>query len=99
MLLRQSLTSHQFGYFRYLLRKIKDLYIEKEAMSVLLDTGKNLSGSRTHEQWKESVQRMRNDPVYCSAIEANHAPYFQRIEEALQDEDLLKKLQGYRYGG
>jgi hypothetical protein len=93
------LTSHQLGYFRYLLRRIKDLYIEKEAMSVLLDTAKELSGSRNREQWKESVQRMRNDPVYCSAIDANHAPYFQRIEQALQDEDLLRKLQGVSVRG
>jgi hypothetical protein len=30
--------------------------------------------------------------VYCSAVEANFAPYFQRIENALQDETSLNKL-------
>jgi hypothetical protein len=90
------MTSHQLGYVRYLLRRIKDLYVEKEAMAVVLDTAKDLGGLRACGQWRESVQRMRNDPVYCSAVEANFAPHFQRMEQALQDEGLLKKLQGDR---
>jgi hypothetical protein len=90
------MTSHQLGYVRYLLRRIKDLYIEKEAMAVVLDTANDLGGLSTCGQWRESVQRMRNDPVYCSAVEANLAPQFLRLEQALQDENLLKKLQGAR---
>jgi hypothetical protein len=90
------MTSHQLGYVRYLLHRIKALSIEKEAMSVLLDNAKDLSGMRVHYQWKESVERMRNDPVFCSAIEANLAPHFERMEQALQDEGLFKKLQERR---
>jgi hypothetical protein len=90
------MTSHQLGYVRYLLHRIKALSIEKEAMSVLLDNAKDLSGMRVHYQWKESVERMRNDPVFCSAIEANLAPHFERMEQALQDEGLFKKLQECR---
>ena len=86
------MTSSQLGYVRYLLRTIKNLHIEKEAMSVVLDTAKELDGSRTRGQWRKAVQRMRNDPVYCSAVEANLAPYFERIEKALLDETLLNKL-------
>jgi hypothetical protein len=55
------------------MRRIKDLYIEKEAMSVLLDTAKDPPGLGT-KQWRELVERMRNDPVYCFAVEANQAP-------------------------
>ena len=93
------MTSHEVAYFRYLLRTIKDLYIEKEAMSVVLDTARNSGGLKAPEPWREAVQRMRNDPVYCSAVEANFAPYFHRLELALLDQDLLKKLRGIREGG
>ena len=86
------MTSHQLIYVRYLLRTIKDLYVEKEAMAVVLDTAKDLGGSRAWGQWRETVQSMRNDPVYCSAVEANFAPHFQRIERALQDERLFNRL-------
>ena len=85
-------TSHQLGYVRYLLRTIKNLHIEKEAMSVVLDTAKDLDGTLACGQWRESVKSMRDDPVYCSAVEANLAPHFQRIEQALQDEGVLNKL-------
>jgi len=74
------------------MRRIKDLYIEKEAMSVLLDTAKDPPGLGT-KQWRELVERMRNDPVYCSAVEANLGPLFERMERALQNDSLLNKLQ------
>ncbi len=88
------MTSHQLGYVSYLLRTIKNLYIEKEAMSVVLDTAKDLDGKRACGRWRESVKQMREDPVFCSAVEANLAPHFRRIEHALQDEGVLKKLVG-----
>ncbi len=88
------MTSHQLSYVRFLLRTIKNLHIEKEAMSVVLDTRKDLDGTRACGQWRESVKRMRNDPVYCSAVEANLAPQFERLELALQDEGVLNKLLG-----
>ena len=86
------MTAHELHYVRYLLRQIKDLYVEKEAMSCVLDMPK---GNAAHNgvPWRESVSRMQHDAVYCSAVEANFGPHFQRLERALQDEDLLKQLQ------
>jgi len=46
--------------------------------------------------WSEAVARMQHDAVYCSAVEANFAPHFERVERALEDEDLLKQLQRLR---
>ena len=85
------MTAHQLQYVRYLLQRVKDLYIEKEAMSCVLDSPKSNAGS-DGIPWRESVARMQHDAVYCSAVEANFAPHFQKIERALQDEDLFKRL-------
>ncbi len=88
------MTAHQLQYVRYLLRHIKELYVEKEAMSCVLDMPtSNAAGNGNGVPWRESVARMQRDAVYCSAVEANFAPHFQRLERALQDEDLLKQLQ------
>lgn len=89
------MTAHQLQYVRYLLRRVKELYVEKEAMSCVLDSPKSNAG-RNGVPWRESVARMQHDAVYCSAVEANFAPHFQRIERALQDEDLLKQLEQVR---
>lgn len=86
------MTGHQLQYVRYLLRRVKELYVEKEAMSCVLDTPKSNTASNG-VPWRESVARMQRDAVYCSAVEANFAPHFQRLERALQDEDLLKQLE------
>ena len=86
------MTVHQLQYARYLLRRVKELYVEKEAMSCVLDTPKSNTASNG-VPWRESVARMQRDAVYCSAVEANFAPHFQRLERALQDEDLLKQLE------
>jgi hypothetical protein len=85
------MTVHQLQYVRYLLRRVKDLYVEKEAMSCVLDTPKSKAPGN-EVPWRESVARMQHDAVYCSAVEANFAPHFQRLERALEDEDLLKQL-------
>ena len=63
-------------------------------MSVLLDTPKcSTRPSSIHDLWRSSVQQMKDDPVFCSAVEANLAPYFSRLEQALQEELLFKGLQ------
>ena len=85
------MTAHQLQYVRYLLRRVKELYVEKEAMSCVLDMPKS-NAAHKGVPWRESVARMRHDAVYRSAVEANFAPHFQRIEHALQDEELLKQL-------
>jgi hypothetical protein len=86
------MTAHQLQYIRYLLRRVKALYVEKEAMSCMLDTPQSTAAGNA-VPWRESVARMQRDAVYCSAVEANFAPHFQRLERALQDEDLLKQLE------
>jgi hypothetical protein len=91
------MTAHQLGYVHYLLRQIKDLYVETQAMSVLLDTAKSSSGSSIHDPWRNSVRRMKSDPVFCSSVEANFGPYFLRLEQALQDERLFKNLQASEF--
>jgi hypothetical protein len=93
LILEVAMTTHQLQYFRYLLRRMKDLYVEKEAMSCVLDSPKSSAGGK-EVPWREAVARMRHDAVYCSAVEANFAPHFERVERALRDEDLLKQLQG-----
>lgn len=87
------MTLHELTYVRYLLRSIRNLHIEKEAMAVVLDTAQGSDGPGSADSWRQSVQRMRDDPVFRSALEANLAPKFERLEQALQDEALLKKLQ------
>ena len=89
------MTAHQLRYFRYLLRRLKDLYVEKEAMSCVLDDPKPNAAANA-VPWREAVARMQHDAVYCSAVEANFAPHFERVERALDDEDLLKQLQFLR---
>jgi hypothetical protein len=89
-----TMTAHQLQYFRYLLRRMKDLYVEKEAMSCVLDAPRSNAGKDV--PWREAVARMQHDAVYCSAVEANFAPHFERVERALDDEDLLKQLQSLR---
>ena len=86
------MTVHELQYVRYLQRRVKDLYVEKEAMSCVLDMPKS-NAAHNGVPWRESVARMQQDAVYRSAVEANFAPHFQRIERALQDEDLLKQLE------
>lgn len=86
------MTMHQLQYVRYLLRRVKELYVEKEAMACMLDAPKGNAAVKV-VPWRESVARMQHDAVYCSAVEANFAPHFQRLERALQDEDLLKQLE------
>ena len=85
------MTSHQLNYVRYLLRQIKDLYIETQAMSVLLDTAKTAS-PKIDASWRSLVQGMKNDAVFCSSVEANFGPYFLRLEQALQDERQFETL-------
>jgi hypothetical protein len=86
------MTSHELAYIKYLVRRIKDLYIEKEAMSVLLDMRICSDGERAEKPWREAVRLKQHDEVYCSAVEANLAPHFSRIERALLDEDLFQEL-------
>jgi hypothetical protein len=90
-----TMTAHQLQYFRYLLRRMKDLYVEKEAMSCVLDAPRSNSAGKD-VPWREAVARMQHDAVYCSAVEANFAPHFERVERALDDENLLKQLQSLR---
>lgn len=84
------MTAHELQGVRQLLRDLKDLYIEKEAMAVVLDTAKGPRGPEGSDSWRQAVQRMREDAVFCSAVEANLAPKFERLEKALRDEESVK---------
>jgi hypothetical protein len=85
------MTTHELKYCRVLLRCIKDLYIERAALSVILDTAK-FSKGLDQSQWRDSRDQMTNDCVYRSAVEANFAPHFEQMEWALKDDQALLRL-------
>ena len=87
------MTAHELRYLRFLLSRIKELYVEKEAMSVVLDGRWEQSGTDHGVPWRKTVTTMQADPVYQSAVLANIAPYLQRVAQALQDESALERLQ------
>jgi hypothetical protein len=84
------MTLHELQYCRFLLRCVKDLYIERSAMSAILDTPR--LPEIPIRNWRSETAQMSNDAVYCSAIEANFAPLFEKLESAVKNEQLLANL-------
>jgi hypothetical protein len=84
------MTSHELQYCRFLLRCVKDLYIERAAMSTILDT----PGLRETavSNWRSISAEMSGDCVYRSAIEANFAPFFEKLTSAINSEQVLASL-------
>lgn len=82
------MTAHELAYYQYLLREIRSLCVENEAMATLLD---NPSFSR--KEWRATAQTLSADSVFRSAVEANFGPYFERLRDALRDAKVLTKLQ------
>ena len=80
------MTSHEWQYCRFLLRCVKDLYIERAAMSTILDM------PRQTTDWRSRSAELSKDEVYRSAIEANMAPLFERLKRALSSETVLAGL-------
>jgi hypothetical protein len=85
------MTLHELQYCRFLLRCVKDLYIERSAMSTILDTP-SLREEIAIRNWRSASAELSADAVYCSAIEANFAPLFEKLESAIKSEQLLASL-------
>lgn len=84
------MTLHELKYCQHLVRRLKDLHIERAAMSTILDTPR-LSAAGAPD-WRVSTEKMIQDPVFRSAVEANLAPLFERISAAMTDERALNDL-------
>lgn len=82
------MNAHELEYCRYLLTEIRNLCVANEAMSTMLD---NPSFSRT--AWRTTTDSLGADPVFQSAVEANFAPYFDRLRRALTDQKVFAQLQ------
>lgn len=82
------MTAHELAYCRYLLTEIRNLCIANEALTAMLD---NPSFSRV--AWRTTTDSLSQDPVFQSAVEANFAPYFDRLKRALTDEKVFTQLQ------
>jgi hypothetical protein len=85
------MTSHELKYCRFLLRCVKDLYIERSAMSTILDSSK-LREDGEGVGWRSTSAELSADAVYRSAIEANFAPLFEKLESAVKSEEILASL-------
>ena len=78
------MTMHELQYCRHLLQLVKDLYIERAALSAFLDMPSRSASSASPSSWHTTCQQMAADPVFRSAVEANFAPYFDRLERGLR---------------
>jgi hypothetical protein len=85
------MTSHELQYCRFLLQFVKDLYIERAAMSTILDTPRLREGIAVNN-WRSVSAEMSRDSVYRSAIEANFAPFFEKLASAINSEQVLASL-------
>jgi len=85
------MTYHELQYCRFLLQCIKDLYVEREAMSTILDTP-GTNGSSVVSDWRSEIAKMSKSPVFCSAVEANFAPQIERLKCAINNEQVLASL-------
>jgi hypothetical protein len=85
------MTLHELQYCRFLLRCVKDLYIERSAMSTILDSPR-LRERAEVANWRSTSAELSADAVYRSAIEANFAPLFEKLESAVKSEQLLASL-------
>lgn len=91
------MTAHELEYCRFLLQEVKDLYVENEAMSTILDAAKSRAIA-VPTDWRVLSVEMTNDRVFRSAVEANHAPHLERLKQALRDERLLAGLMNPFHG-
>jgi hypothetical protein len=82
------MTMHELKYCRFLLQCVKDLYIERSAMSTILDT----PSLCVKTDWRSATAEMSADAVFGSAIKANFAPVFEKLESAINNEQLLTTL-------
>src|SRR2546430_1041247 len=85
------MTLHELQYCRFLLRCLKDLYVERSAMSTILDT-RARQDENTIGNWRSASADLITDAVFRSAIEANFAPLFEKLESAINNEELLASM-------
>lgn len=85
------MTAHELQYCRHLRNLIEDLYIERAAMSVCLDlpAGPNPGAQSI---WRSRCRTMTADAVFRSAVVANHAALFDRLDLALTSQGALAAL-------
>jgi hypothetical protein len=86
------MTAHELSYYRYLLEEIKRLQTESQAKSVMLDSWTTYGKDGVRSPWRADVQKMTNDPMFRSAVEANLEPHFSRIQRGLGDAKTLQEL-------
>lgn len=82
------MNAHELAYCRHLLAEIRTLCISNEAMSTMLD-----NPSFSPNGWRTTIESLTHDPVFQSAVEANFAPYLDRLKRALADEKVFTQLQ------
>lgn len=85
------MNAHEFDYCQYLLQEIRNLRIENEAMATMLD-----NPSFSVNGWRVTTESLAADEVFRSAVEANFAPYFERLRRARGDSKTLLTLQAAR---
>ena len=81
---------HELRYCAFLLTRIKQLQVEKEAMSIILDSPKPHQGN---QEWRNAVRRLRSDMVFQSSVEATFAPSFERLRAAMTSPEALETLE------
>src|SRR4051812_34062966 len=87
---RPPVTLHELQYCRFLLRCLKDLHVEKSAMSTILD--RRAPWEASEGNWRSASEKLSADPVFRSAIEANFSPLFEKLESAINNEQLLASM-------
>lgn len=84
---------HDLKYCAFLLARVKELYVEREAMATILDSA--ISQQRpVSGEWRAASQRLCADPVFQSSVEANFAPVFERMRSAMTSDTELAYLTG-----
>jgi hypothetical protein len=82
---------HEFKYCAFLLSRVKELYVEREAMSTILDSPTTARGTMGSD-WRDAAKKLREDAVFQSSVEANFAPIFERMRSAMISDTALAQL-------
>ena len=82
---------HDLKYCAFLLARVKELYVEREAMSTILDSA-IAQRQGVDPDWRFVAYRLRADAVFQSSVEANFAPLFDRMRSAMTSDAMLAQL-------
>ena len=84
---------HDLRYCAFLMARVKKLYVEREAMTTILDSA--IAQQKTvSAEWRAASQKLCADPVFQSSVEANFAPVFERMRSAMTSDTVLAHLTG-----